>query len=127
MTREELEMIPKMAREIEHERDKIEAMRSRLTSPKGLDTRDKVQTSGSEISLADVVIDAQQMLDKKEQKLRVYQDDARILIKHLEGEEWQLMTLRYVMALEWTDISRMMNYSPRTIYRMHNRALCALF
>ena len=127
MTREELEMIPKMAREIEHEKDKIQAMRTRLTSPKGLDTRDKVQTSGSEISLADVVIDAQQMLDKKEQKLRVYQDDARILIKRLEGEEWQLMTLRYVMALEWTDISRMMNYSARTIYRMHSRVMAELF
>lgn len=127
MTREELEMIPKMAREIEHEKDKIQAMRTRLTSPKGLDTRDKVQTSGSEISLADVVIDAQQMLDKKEQKLRVYQDDARILIKRLEGEDWQLMTLRYVMALEWTDISRMMNYSARTIYRMHSRVMAELF
>lgn len=44
-------------------------------------------------------------------------------ILKLEGPEGLIMTLRYINALSWKEISRRTNYSLSHIYRLHNSGI----
>lgn len=129
MTREELLQIPAVARRIRHERDKVEAMKAKLYSPKGLDTHERVQSSGSMAPiLADVVIDAEAELEIEEEELQAKAERAKELIKaRLDGEDKEVMMLRYVYGLEWEEVARIMIYSQQTIFRRHQLALEKLY
>ena len=128
--RDELESIPGIAREIEQEAERINSMRSRLTSPKGFDSRERVQTSGSQDSaLVDVIIDLGQQLDDKRGMLDLLERQAMQLIDRagLAGEDRALMVLRYVEAYSWEDVEKTMHYSRATVFRRHRDIMEALY
>ena len=132
ISREELLSIPQMAREIENEDARIETMRSRLYSPKGLDTTETVQSSGSnQNALADVVIDLQQKLDEKKMELVRLQNEVVEMIYHeldLEDRERIIFLLRYTeRCLGWKDIAAMTHYAESTVYRKHEQVLGKIY
>lgn len=126
----ELLNIPQLAREVEAEENRIETMRAHLVSPKGFDSRERVQSSGSQQNaLVDVIIDLEQQLEEKKETLAVLERQAQELIKSrgLTGEEHALMVMRYVQACSWEVIERLMNYSRATVFRRHNDIIRSIY
>ena len=128
--RSELESIPGIAREVELEEARINSMREKLTSPKGFDSRERVQTSMSQDSaLVDVIIDLSQQLEDKRGMLDLMEREAMQMIDraHLTGEDRALMVLRYVEAYSWEDVEQTMHYSRATVFRRHKDIMTALY
>ncbi len=132
ISKEELLSIPQMARDIEAEDERIMTMKSRLYSPKGLDTSEKVQSSGgNQTALADVVIDLEQKLDLKKMALERLQDEVVEMVYHeldLEDVERIIFLLRYTeRCLGWRDIAAMIHYGESTVYRKHDEVLRRIY
>ena len=127
ISRDDLNRIPELAKEIDSEQARVDAMRAKLYSPHGFDTKEKVQTSGSQDTLADLVIDLQQQVDDKRSELVGMIQLAKELINHLKGEDRVIMLLRYVDCESWQDISEILNYSLPTLYRRRSELLDILY
>ena len=129
MTREELLSIPRRAQDIADEQNRIEVMKAKLYSPRGLDTSDKVQSSGSQTALADIVIDMEQRLDTKRQELSKLREEAANLIykADIDDDERVVLALRYTEIMTWHEITSAIHYSIATAYRIHRAALDKLF
>ena len=129
MTRDELLSIPGRARDIADEQNRIEVMKAKLYSPRGLDTSDKVQSSGSQTALADVVIDMEQKLDTKKRELSELINEALSMIykADLENDERVVLMLRYTEIMSWHEITETIHYGIATAYRIHRAALDKLF
>ena len=128
ITKADFIAIPARYAEIERDRKRVAAMRARLYSPKGLDTREKVQSSGHDSMLADTVIDMQQKVDEKAEAFNeVIAEAEQLIYEHLTGDLLFIMRLRYVDVLSWEDISKVSLYSPATLYRYRREAIAILF
>ena len=129
MTKEEFLSIPKRAREIEDEDNRIEVMKSKLYSPRGLDTNEKVQSSGSQTALADVVIDMEQRLEAKKIELSSLRAEALQMIygAYLTDSERLVLILRYTEDSAWSEITEAIHYSVATVFRIHRAAVEKLF
>lgn len=129
MTKEEFLSIPKRAREIEDEDNRIEVMKSKLYSPRGLDTNEKVQSSGSQTALADVVIDMEQRLEAKKIELSRLRAEALQMIygAYLTDSERLVLMLRYTEDSAWSEITEAIHYSVATVFRIHRAAVEKLF
>ena len=130
MTKDELLKLPEIYAGIERDRKRIDIMRSRLYSPKGLDTRDKVQSSGGNSMLAETVIDLQQKLDARVREADRLRAEADRMISRELSDSIDLalvMKLRYIQCLSWAHISEWLQYSPATLYRYRREALSILF
>ena len=120
--------LPDIYADIERDRKRIDLMRSRLYSPKGLDTRDKVQSSGGANMLAEIVIDLQQKLDARVDVYEALKAEADDLIKSkLDDDTALVMRLRYIEAITWSEIAAILDYSEATLYRYRRQALDKLF
>ena len=129
MTREELLSIPRKARDIADEQDRIEELKSKLYSPRGLDTNEKVQSSGSQTALADVVMDMEQKLEARKEELRKLRADALKAINEadLDSNERLVLMLRYTEGCAWSEITETIHYSVASVFRIHRAALDELF
>ena len=128
MTKEELLTLPDIYEHIVQESNRIANMRAKLYSTQGLDTRDKVQSSGGSNMLAEIVIDAQQELDKEQESFYAMAAEAKKMIRDkLDGNEATVMELRYVGCIGWAEISAMLDLSKATLYRYRNTALELMF
>lgn len=128
LTKNKLMSIPLRIRDIERTRARIEKMRSKLYSPQGFDSRERVQTSGQQHDeLADMVIDLEARLKIEEGEVAILKQQAIEMFMALEPEEKQLMTLRYIGALSWGEIAGVMNYSPPTLFRRHRQIMDGLY
>lgn len=128
MTKEELLALPGIYEKIRQDSVRIQKMRARLYSPKGLDTRDKVQSSGGNSMLAEVVIDLQQKLDARADAFnRLTAEAGELISDNLEGNSALVMRLRYVDCFNWSEIAAMLDLSPATLYRYRNAALDLIF
>lgn len=118
--------VPDMVKEIRREQQRIDALREKLYSPRGLDTGEKVQSSGgSQEALADVVIDLEQALDEKRCELKGVQKEVEKMFRDagLAQEDFILMMLRYYEGLSWGEITKAMCWSEATIFRRHHDIL----
>ena len=128
MTKDDFLSLPDTYEHIVQESNRIENMRARLYSTQGLDTRDKVQSSGGSSMLAEIVIDAQQELDNRMSDFYAMVSEAdKLIAARLDGNEAQVMRLRYVGCIGWAEISAMLDLSKATLYRYRNTALEILF
>lgn len=130
IAKSELLSIPQLAREVEKEQARIESMREKLTSPKGFDSRERVQSSGSQQSaMVDVIIDLEQQLEEKRSVLSVMERQAQNMINRsgLAGEDSALMVMRYVEAYSWETVEQLMHYSRATVFRKHNEIMARLY
>ena len=130
ISRDELLSIPATVRRLREEETRIKIMRSKLYSPHGYDSSEKVHCSpGSQTALADIVIDMEQKLDAKKTELERLQTEAEALIlgTDLDGDATILMLLRYTEGASWHQITETIHYSPAAAYRAHKAALDTLF
>lgn len=128
LTKNELMAIPVMIRDIERSRARIEKMRAKLYSPQGFDSREKVQTSGTQRDeLVDMVMDFEAKLEAEEKDVAELKQEAIALFETLEPEQKLLMTLRYIGAQSWPEIAEVMNYSPPSLFRRHRQIMSELF
>ena len=130
MTREQFIALPDMAADIQRRAAQVNRLRARLTSPKGLDTREKVQSSGSNNNMADVLIDMAAELDNIRSIYQKQLEEAQDLIDDRLKSYPDLIlltSLRYLSNRPWSDISAIMGYSAATIFRKHDTALAILF
>ena len=120
--------IPVMIRDIKRSKARIEKMRARLYSPQGFDSREKVQTSGTQRDeLVDMVMDFEAKLEAEEKDVAELKQEAIALFETLEPEQKLLMTLRYIGAQSWPEIAEVMNYSPPSLFRRHRQIMSELF
>ena len=128
LTKTELMAIPIMIRDIDRTKARIEKMRSKLYSPQGFDSRERVQTSGSQRDeLVDMVMDFEAKLETKKAEVERLKREAIALFEPLEPEQKLLMTLRYIGAQSWPEIAEVMNYSPPSLFRRHRQIMSELF
>ena len=128
LTKNELMAIPVMIRDIKRSKARIEKMRARLYSPQGFDSREKVQTSGTQRDeLVDMVMDFEAKLEAEEKDVAELKQEAIALFETLEPEQKLLMTLRYIGAQSWPEIAEVMNYSPPSLFRRHRQIMSELF
>lgn len=130
MTREQFIALPDMAADIQRRAAQVNRLRARLTSPKGLDTREKVQSSGSNNNMADVLIDMAAELDNIRSIYQKQLEEAQDLIDDRLKSYPDLIlltSLRYLSNRPWSDIIAIMGYSAATIFRKHDTALALLF
>lgn len=128
LTKNELMAIPVMIRDIERSKARIEKMRAKLYSPQGFDSREKVQTSGTQRDeLVDMVMDFEAKLEAEEKDVAELKQEAIALFETLEPEQKLLMTLRYIGAQSWPEIAEVMNYSPPSLFRRHRQIMSELF
>ena len=136
ITKKEILSIPPRIKDIAKQRDRIEALREKLYSPRGLDTNEKVQSSGGEsAALADIVIDMQQDLNEEQETLNDIRARAAEIIETLPDEQKYVMRLRYLdtdaagepIVHSWPEIAGVMFYSTPTTYRKHDEAMAILF
>lgn len=128
LTKNELMAIPVMIRGIDRTKARIEKMRSKLYSPQGFDSRERVQTSGSQRDeLVDMVMDFEAKLEAKKAEVEGLKREAIGMFEPLEAEAKLLMTLRYIGAQSWPEIADVMNYSPPSLFRRHRQIMRELF
>ena len=128
LTKNELMAIPVMIRDIKRSKERIEKMRAKLYSPQGFDSREKVQTSGTQRDeLVDMVMDFEAKLEAEEKDVAELKQEAIALFETLEPEQKLLMTLRYIGAQSWPEIAEVMNYSPPSLFRRHRHIMSELF
>jgi len=129
ITRDDFLSIPQKATELRNRENRIEAMRSKICSPRGLDTSDKVQSSGSQTALVDIFIDMEQTLDAEKMELDHLQQEAVKLIygADLKDEERMVMMLRYTEIATWRKITETVHYGIASVFRIHKAALDKLF
>lgn len=130
MTREQFTGLPDMAADIKKRAAQVQRLRIRVTSPKGLDTREKVQSSGGTNNMADVLIDMTADLDALTCQYNDLKAEAADLIDAKLSEYPELIllaTLRYLNNSKWSDITAVLGYSPATVYRMNDQTIDIIF
>ncbi len=70
------------------------------------------------------MVDIERTIEKDIERLnRLYNEISGVIVK-IDNESYrQLLTLRYLCNKKWEDIAENMNFDPRSIYRIHSKAL----
>ena len=128
ITKNELLELPKKIQDLEKARARVRGMRDRLTSPQGFDSRERVQSSGSQqAELVDYMIDEEEKIKAREAEIEDLRKGARALFRNLKAEDKLFMTMRYISGMGWSSVSKFMYYSPATVYRKNREILEQLF
>ena len=105
----------------------IDALRSTLLPSAVRYDKEKVQASPDGDSLSDtlgLITEIEAELDRERNAAAKAVKEAAALINRLEEPELrELLRLRYISCKSWAQIAVEMNYSERTLYRMHGDAL----
>lgn len=127
LTKTEFLSLPELYKQLKKDTERVNNMRDRLYTPKGLDTRDKVQSSGKSM-LAEIVIDMQQKLDARISDFnRMTAEAAAMIADKLDDDTALVIRLRYVECISWSEIQAILDCSPATLYRCRKTAIHVLF
>ena len=128
LTKTEFLSLPVLYKQLKKDTERVNNMRDRLYTPKGLDTRDKVQSSGGKSMLAEIVIDMQQKLDDRITDFnRMKVEAAAMIADKLDDDTALVIRLRYVECISWSEIQAILDCSPATLYRCRKTAIHVLF
>lgn len=128
LTKTEFLSLPELYKRLKKDTERVNNMRDRLYTPKGLDTRDKVQSSGGKSMLAEIVIDMQQKLDDRMADFnRMKVEAAAMIADKLDDDTALVIRLRYVECISWSEIQAILDCSPATLYRCRKTAIHVLF
>lgn len=121
---EQIEKLEKRARRSAHD---VSAYRELAVSI-GVDTsKEYVQSSGDSDKIGNAVCKIMDAEREAEANLQRYIERRKIIIGQIEGLENQdyidILFFRYVEYMTFGDISKLMCYSDRQIYRLHESAL----
>jgi DNA-directed RNA polymerase specialized sigma subunit len=131
MTREELNSIPVMQKSIDRKLERIEYLRAKSTATPPMTTDDRVQTTVTNKSMivSDTLVDLEAEITEDMAELKRMKRRARLFIEQsqLTKIEKELMKLRYVDCLYWSDVGDIMCYHPVYVRQMHSDILSRLF
>lgn len=117
MTIEFLDSLRGLVLDIYRDEGKIETLRGKLTSPQGLNTDVKVQSSGyKQDALMAVLCDMEQKLELKINEAERMAEEAEKTYEQF-GEDGEMMRYRFSCGCTWEEVSELMHYDSRTVYR----------
>lgn len=130
MTRDELFEISEITRRLDRMEEHLEELREVARSAGSVDTT-KERTTNADVragmAIADKIIDLESSIRSLKSRRDELRAEARKLLQSLDGLEREIMMRRYVDVLRWGDVSKVVGYDMRYIYRLHQRALDKLF
>ena len=114
-------------RRIDSKLEQLSALRDTATKTTAVMDGEVVSHTRNVHSLQDVIakiIDMQEEINSDIDALVDLKRDIMRTIKRIENPEYQtLLELRYLCFKRWEEISVVMNYNLRHIYRLHDEAL----
>ena len=121
-------------RQYEHARRRVQEIWLRLedleeqsTNVTQLMEGDRVQTSGNQDRLGEVVarkVDLQEELVKAEtEALDIMNQVYSVVDQMQDPDRQQVIRLRYIKCQKWTDIADEMHYELRSVFYLHGHAL----
>lgn len=117
MTIEFLEDLRRLVLSIYKDEGKVESLKSKVTSPQGLNTDVKVQSSGyKQDALMAVLCDMEARLQDKIAEAERMSAEAEIIYEAF-GEDGEMMRYRFSCGCTWEEVSELMHYDSRTVYR----------
>lgn len=124
LTREDLDRARDLLVEITRKSERLAVMHSRVTG-KAITYHEKVQESvtNSQEALLACMADLEKELDADRKELRELQKEIRAWAETLPPTEKQVIMMRYIVCLEWNEITDCMAYSPRQVFRFHGDAV----
>lgn len=125
--KEYLEQVRQMERHIEVKRAQI--MHLREIATRATSVIEAVRTGGTakRSKLADAVdemVDIERTIERDIKRLsELYREISGVIVQ-IDNETYrELLTLRYLCNGKWEDIAEKMHFDPRSVYRLHGRAL----
>ena len=117
-----------LKRRIKQLEDRIEEIRTELSSPKAIRyDKDMVQSSPTSDALANYVIrldkEEQKLIRFKEEYLDTYSDIRDRIVKVMPGIYADILFMRYLEQKPLVVIAEELNYSYEWVCRLHGRAL----
>ena len=110
----------RLKREYEKEQELIDSVRSSADidgMPRGKNISKRVEDRA--IRLADKALKLNKArLDAIEIRQRVFD-----VIQKIEGDAGEVLYLRYIELMQWTEIQERLNYSKNGIHKLHRKAL----
>lgn len=124
ITREDLNRARDLVAEIVRKSNRLAVMYARVTGG-AIDYHEKVQSSAtnSQEGLMVYMSDLEQELDSDRKELRELQKEIRAWAETLPSAEKQVVMMRYIVSLSWSEIIDNMGYSPRQVFRFHGDAV----
>lgn len=130
ITRSELRSIPKLHRQILKDKEHLKYLKEKSTSlPPGFTVGDKVQSSHENNSnkYVDAATDLNKEIKAKEKRLEELQSEAQSFIDTVEDPvKKRMLKYRYIDCCTWTDVSALMGYTERHLYRLEYEALSTM-
>ena len=128
ITRDDLEDMRALVLKVVRDREKYDVMKSRLTSPQGLRTDDKVQSSGGDNQqLLVTAIELGEKIQVEEAQLESMKRVAEEAFAVLEEDDALLLKLRFMCGLEWDDVWDILCCSDATGFRQYKKSMEQLF
>lgn len=127
VTRDDLDRTRDLLVGIARKSERLAVMHSRVTG-KAITYHEKVQesaTNSREILLA-CMADLEKEIEEDKRELQRLQERIREWAKTLPLPEKQVIMMRYIACLEWTEIADSMAYSLRQVFRFHGDAVSRL-
>ena len=125
MTKAEFLELPSRFKEVRNARLRLEYLRMKAESVKAIELKERVQSSPIAASnvFLERAIDLEHEILAEEAEINEKAAEANDLIKDsLEGAEADVMILRYVSGLYWSEIEHVLNYSEASVHRIHRAA-----
>lgn len=130
ITKNELNRISKLYKEIKQEKKRLSLLREKAQSPPQMKNADKVQSSKKGDTMTDIVAlvcDLEREVKKDERELRKLQKKAEDLYKIVDGVNREILVLKYSQGESWESIGRIVGYSERHIRRIHFNIIRAVY
>lgn len=126
MNKKELQEYRELILEFEMLEEKILRLKTEICSPRNQILHDGPRT-GNVIGIADKVVRLVELKTECEKQLNRTIDarmDVENAIQRLNSPlERTVISYRYIMGMDWVEISKKLKYSEPHIFRVHNKAL----
>lgn len=127
MNREEILLIPQKYKQLRRKELRLEYLRAKVEGAQAITTEERVQTSPTvSMAMVDAAVDLEMEIRRDRDELKSLQRGARAEIDKLDGEDKEIMSLRYLRGLTWSEVACVVAYDVRTCLRKHQRFLAGL-
>lgn len=130
MTKGDLFEIIELARKNDRAEEHLAELREIARTARAVDTT-KERAGGADaragMALIEKIIDLESSKRSDQNRLNRLRKMAKKEFDRLHGLEKEIMMRRYVDVLKWGDVSMIVGYDLRYVYRLHKKALEKLF
>ena len=130
MNKAEFLELPSRFTKVRNDRLRLEYLRMKAEGVKAIELKERVQSSPIAASnvFIEMAIDLEREILAEEAEINEKAAEANDFIKNaLEGAEADVMILRYVSGLRWSEIEHVLSYSEASVHRIHRAGKDKLF